>query len=357
MKQNVFILRAGFSRAAGYPLISDFKEKMIEAREWLEDQGRTHELESVKKVLEFRENAGKACEYVNFEPNNIEHLFSLASAQDLTTMSHIQRAIAATLSYSDYVYRKACPAYALTTIANPGEKSPEGFMDTTVASIYGHFVRLLVGRLTTNTVKNSVITFNYDLLLEDALSEDRSLIFDDIDFRDLEILKLHGSINWVQQPERSFVEGSVHALEYVGYEGLWRNNETPLLIPPTWNKVLTDERLRDSWNLALRALKNADRIFIIGFSFPPTDYHFRFLLAAGLMGNYKLKGIEIIDPNVSSLANNVEALFTKPTIAMTRYHGGGFETFMTDSEKIVAAGLADRRYNFNQTGKYITKSL
>jgi len=47
----------------------------------------------------------------------------------------------------------------------------------------------------------------------------------------------------------------------------------------------------------VQALKEATRIIIIGFSIPPTDIHFKYLMAAGLQENISLRQIFCINTN------------------------------------------------------------
>jgi len=193
------------------------------------------------------------------------------------------------------------------------------------------------------------------MLLEDANDE---MIESDGGSSDekLDILKLHGSINWVDPVDHPRYEGAVQAIQYVGYAGLADNHETPLIVPPTWNKTLREPRLQQAWTRALEALKEANRIVIIGFSFPPTDFHFRFLLAGGLMGNYHLKQIVVVDPHLEDLQENLSMLFNSNTQRLVTPFPGTAESFITSSNRIRALGLTDRDYNFNATGKYVTRS-
>jgi hypothetical protein len=77
---NVYILGAGFSREAGMPLIKDFLFQMRDSHEWLLEQKQAVEADAVERVLEFRLRAASAAYYVNMDLENIEELFSLASA-------------------------------------------------------------------------------------------------------------------------------------------------------------------------------------------------------------------------------------------------------------------------------------
>ena len=81
---NAYILGAGFSQEAGYPLISNFMEKMREATQWLEENH--YETKELNTVLELQKDAAKVA-HVNFDPENIEDLFSLFAATDLAQNS------------------------------------------------------------------------------------------------------------------------------------------------------------------------------------------------------------------------------------------------------------------------------
>lgn len=97
---NVYILGAGFSREAGLPLISDFLVEMRDSHEWLQNEGRDREAKAVERVLDFRLNAASAAYWVNMELENIEELFSLASAGTGKMDDEVRLAIAATLEFT-----------------------------------------------------------------------------------------------------------------------------------------------------------------------------------------------------------------------------------------------------------------
>jgi hypothetical protein len=78
---NVYILGAGFTAEAGLPLIKDFMNRMRDTAAWLEIQGgREREQKAISRVLEFRLRAAAAAHRVPLNVENIEELFSLASA-------------------------------------------------------------------------------------------------------------------------------------------------------------------------------------------------------------------------------------------------------------------------------------
>ncbi|MDI6753519.1 MAG: SIR2 family protein [Thermodesulfobacteriota bacterium] len=141
------------------------------------------------------------------------------------------------------------------------------------------------------------ITFNYDCYLENALNPNFKYIKtnDNVEEIDLllhgetPIIKLHGSLNW---EENSILRSIIfHSPPYEKarqvkptYEndGYWLQ---PAIIPPTiFKQEINDDARADDiltqtilqqWRAAIRVLIDAEKIMIIGYSFPPADYHSR----------------------------------------------------------------------------------
>jgi hypothetical protein len=57
-------------------------------------------------------------------------------------------------------------------------------------------------------------------------------------------------------------------------------DKVPLVIPPTTGKsgFFNNETVRSQWAEALRALRSADTVYFVGYSFPPSDTMIRFLV-------------------------------------------------------------------------------
>jgi hypothetical protein len=201
---------------------------------------------------------------------------------------------------------------------------------------------------------DTIITFNYDTVVEDNLRnlgmtpdyglpeamieyvglEDRAN--DDNKARMVEVLKLHGSVNWsalwpeqherlwrrlievklpVPDAESRVVASALQELRefqfrdspirrvrvYRDYASLRQDNrwgaDSLFLVPPTWHKRFGGY-LDTVWDRAVSALRKATRIVILGYSIPNTDLHFRYLLAAGLQDNISLRKIFFVNPGV-----------------------------------------------------------
>src|SRR5258708_30419435 len=74
----------------------------------------------------------------------------------------------------------------------------------------------------------------------------------------------------------------------------------PIIVPPTWAKGGQSEVLRPVWAKALEALREAGRIFIIGYSMPSTDQFFRYMLALALAANGKLDRVVVVNTSAEA---------------------------------------------------------
>jgi hypothetical protein len=182
------------------------------------------------------------------------------------------------------------------------------------------WLRLLVARW--HEDEASVITFNYDTLVEGAFTEVVG-VYDTPDaegpnyvwpsqlFRapltpinaraggvyaheviaTFRLLKLHGSRTWLYSGRESFFGEAIYdATSFRGWgsrdahQRPWLlEDKVPLVVPPTSGKTgfFNNETVRLQWRLAHKALQEADRIFVVGYSLPPTDLLTRFLLQTG----------------------------------------------------------------------------
>ena len=81
--------------------MSDFLNQMRNSTDWLLREKRDTELNAVDSVLKFRHHASAAGYRINLDLDNIEDLFSLATALPRsTTAGEVQIAIGSTLNYA-----------------------------------------------------------------------------------------------------------------------------------------------------------------------------------------------------------------------------------------------------------------
>lgn len=118
----------------------------------------------------------------------------------------------------------------------------------------------------------SVITLNYDLVLENfathysSISKMHAIKFSrarDDKSKSPYLAKLHGSL---------------------GEENI---------IPPTWNKSL-QEKIELEWKLAYKLLSSANHIRFLGYSLPDNDAYVKYLLKSSLIESENLKKIDVV---------------------------------------------------------------
>jgi hypothetical protein len=174
------------------------------------------------------------------------------------------------------------------------------------------------------------ISLNYDIIVDNAFcrwaEESGSPGFPDYGaeistafYRQMpkvgELLKLHGSLNWYFCPacESLFVgvaeSGRFHkVLEELYVEDPLEPryscrgsqcrecgaNVTPILITPSHQRDYENPRIREVWEQAERALSDAARVVIVGYSLPPEDVYVNSLLLTCL-SNVSPSDITVVD--------------------------------------------------------------
>jgi SIR2-like domain len=303
---NVYILGAGFSADGGVPLVKDFLEKMADSVEWLYEHGRDVEAQAVRRVFKFRLRAAGAAYRARINVDNIEELFSLASASEGERLADdVTIAIAATI---DFARSSANLSKCSLEIKEILDESGQWQRRKEKYSTYRLYAGVLSGALCDNSAegKNTIITFNYDTLLEDGLRElevpfnyglpinstnyPHSATVNRLFPNALPIYKLHGSVNWgIGTDDKDKIN------IYTNYIEARNAGAKILLIPPTWRKFFGGH-IANVWAKAVKALSTATRVIVIGFSMPATDTHFKYLLAAGLQNNISLRNFLFINP-------------------------------------------------------------
>ena len=192
----------------------------------------------------------------------------------------------------------------------------------------------------------SVITFNHDLLIENALSRasmgrnagiwclkhgyglaDAMEPIANVDptyeekcpghrDRHVRVLKMHGSCNWVYRTRNQYPSPQVAKGHRTVY--LWTNKKLsqsthvrsevgrgrsswymwPLIIPPVYEKhSYIQGELKHVWDSGRAALEAADKVVFWGYSFPRADLHARYFFSALAQENDALKRPILINPD------------------------------------------------------------
>lgn len=365
-RRNVFILGAGFSAEAGAPTISNFFEQAMELYKNPFSALKEDERAIFGKIFDYRDSLQVAEHKVRINPDNIEDLFGLVEMA-----SHLgQPGAEETQKHLIYVILRTLE---LTT-ANVQRRLLNFDFDgnnrtTTTANIYDFFVNAAARRWEAPPAavsQDAIISLNYDLLLERALAESPAdgrlavagskpgslaplydlpsqLVKEPAEFKGISVcrvrlLKLHGSANWAfcQTCERVKVLplGSASVMpEGPGCE-CGKAMDARLIVPPAWNKGVYLNLLKPVWQSAAKALEEAQRIWILGYSMPESDKFFQYLLALSLRKNKYLDKVVIVNylpEHIQRFVTLFKALDEKKRIATKQdtifqyFDGGSFQ--------------------------------
>lgn len=145
------------------------------------------------------------------------------------------------------------------------------------------------------------ISLNYDILIDNALTDIHDII--DLDYgiqftnfarkhdwhkprpnRSTKLFKLHGSLNWLYCPTCISLtitpkDKSVSTIAETPKpcSSCW-TIMIPIIIPPTFFKVMSNHFLQQIWRETEKVLMTTKRIVFCGYSFPDADVHIKYLL-------------------------------------------------------------------------------
>lgn len=332
---NVILFGAGASADAGIPMLESFVDKMWEyairgkvGNKLIPPEDR----EILTKANELRIELERYNSRAFFDNRNIEDILSLLYFEAIadgqrTKYDLMVKAVSRTIELS-----------CLFQFSQEPLKRPVGGSD------YHGFWHCLLHSEIRNAFP-ALITFNYDLVLErtlwehfhflDEMPNKRVIkstqiqygygIYDFIirgepyrydysasqyqpDFRNGQIaiidrdgeadikvpyLKLHGSLNWDRNhPSKPTTESGDRITPN---SGPTMAVESPLILPPVFNK--TDAvKINSVWETALKILRNAKNIIIVGYSLPKTDIYMQYFLKSAVGPNSNLQRIIVFDP-------------------------------------------------------------
>lgn len=181
--------------------------------------------------------------------------------------------------------------------------------------------------------KSTVITFNYDCIFDDScrMAIRHYFDFENTDNIDCEHFyrmpimrlfrihkrgrdayegfedtftynKLHGSRNWYyygKDSDQIFLTSG--SQQYIKVEEISKEALIPLIIPPVYDKsgFLKISPIRSIWVRSRRSLENAKRIFIIGYSLPPSDLTVRLMLKLSIQPDAKIFLVDTNDKKIN----------------------------------------------------------
>jgi len=211
--------------------------------------------------------------------------------------------------------------------------------------------------------KATVITFNYDLFVEDILQKVKgtngwklqnsyNIKFDKIFGRQVlpdteivvpSVLKLHGSLNWYryvnQTPNQFITPDKLREIyeprkDHIILQNLnwflpisdtpWTEDQLfvePIMITPVIHKQFYAEEFLYKkvfnvlWEIARDSLSRYKSLVVIGYSFPPTDFYTRKLFLEAFSKNI-LNKLVIVNPDAGAVERTKKLVRYKETITL-----------------------------------------
>lgn len=215
--------------------------------------------------------------------------------------------------------------------------------------------RRLVDRLIEKEklTQTAFISLNYDTIIDNILVERYPEYHIDygIDFVNFEresdwtrpeqdksvlLLKIHGSLNWLYCPTCNHLERTPRkAIDAFYKEKPCRDCNTPMkpvIIPPTFYKELTNPFIQEILLKTDKVLRNADRVFICGYSFSDADIHIKYLLKRAERFKGKTPKIWVINNHKNKIGQQKEEERQR------------FIRFFRDKDSIYYTGLSFEKF-------------
>lgn len=330
MSETVFILGAGASKHAGAPLMKDFLSTADNLRR--SNTATKHIFDKVFNIIDSLQSVHSKS---RLGLDNIENVFAaLEMGQLIRKLPDIPDSETPELvSAMKQLITKTLEASIVFPVSEKQIRPP---------GTYDYFAKF-VKAINNNGSQNncSIITFNYDVALDYALHFNLyppNYCLDNSN-SGIPLLKLHGSINWARctcgkiipwnigdyTSKREFISTTTDVPSqhyfHIGSEllksGLKHCDKAiepdPMIVPPTWNKQRYHNEIAQVWTRAAKELANAENIFIIGYSFPESDYFFHYLYALGSIGKTRIKRFWVCNSN-REIANRFKSIIGQDVV-------------------------------------------
>lgn len=365
MIDNVFLLGAGFSKSMGLPLLGDFIDRskdIFYTPEFKDNDFYSH----FSNVFDFRKEIAVVTDKFQFDLDNIETLLGYLEMYEMTNLSpkakknDVAQLIRHTLVKSKNQTKNINVVFSeVLEVLKPFVPVEDAF-----ARVYDNGVSkrfstgellsgLALGMLTSKPIKNSIITFNYDDIIEDGLTfwnasasygfnfvnDERSKKFK----KSIGYYKLHGSINWIMKDGQKEIPTLIDGTKYGSDSG------DILLTPPTWNKGGFVGPMQTVWTNATQAIMSCKNLIIIGYSLPSSDEYIKYALGTALGNNHRLKSVIVVDPSKETQARFKQIFNDNTQRRRLRMYENTVEAFLSDIGYLSSLGLIE---NINRIEKY-----
>jgi hypothetical protein len=286
MEKVVYILGAGFSAPLGLPVMNNF---LLKAKDMYAADARKYahfaevfnkinsmavaksyyeadlfNIEEILSILEMTERlaGGETKTFVNFLCDVIDYYTPDIPTPEFRSANWYDTVLGQWNNYFTF----ACSLLGIR-LWLPRDSSGNGVVD--------------IERLPNRTCEYSVISLNYDVVLELMAEAVNNMT---------EIRNITCAFSKPSKKDELGEQKIIVPLAKLHGSAKGRH-----VIAPTWNKGLESDRaILEAWRLALDLLRTANHIRVIGYSLPESDAYIRYLLKAGTIDAPHLKSFDLI---------------------------------------------------------------
>lgn len=298
--KHVYILGAGFSRPLGGPLFNDLLSKVpfdeVSTEFFsLSDNEMSRCISSAgQRITEIRLKGL----FASNAEELLEQLDSLAETKIRSWMQQVFDVFGGHSQNEPHLYFQTLCGYLAKRLAIETSDFLQHVPKESERWIpYDNWAKDL-------TKDDSIITFNYDLLVERVFNRKGLSLYrptgqPSSNDSDPKLFKLHGSNDWFIEDSRFYVSTS---------ESDWRekirseNFKVILGLPGCGKSQLKKELLSSVWDQAAKAIQEANVVSIVGYSLPATDNVAREFILENLLAGVenKLSVNVVLGPNIHS---------------------------------------------------------
>lgn len=317
----VFVLGAGASRCAGAPLMNDFFRRAKK----LHKSGKL-KFDAKKYAFLIDDVRGSLLSSCNIKSNvDIDNLEDVYSAIEMVRLIDGIKNKKHDFSRNDAEQAIAYMQELIQIVLETSITFKKSGTMVEPPAPYNEIAKVLDEYRLKNKFPISVITFNYDVLMEYAFAYTKVHYTYGFEyFRDnyprINLYKLHGSLNWGTLPgtgnidfipideeeimnmakEYEHIRDNVKGINLHFGEDYWSKRDIkakyPYIVPPSASKLESQMELRQIWSRAAKSLNRAEIIFFIGYSLPESDIFFKNFFALSTFGPSDFEKIIVVNP-------------------------------------------------------------